>query len=55
MKEIQGGLEVLLRSSNAETLNNPKKLEDHTRNFIRKVLFKKFRKYPAIICHVHAT
>ncbi|MGN8474676.1 ribonuclease J [Helicobacter pylori] len=55
MKEIQGGLEVLLKSSNAETLNNPKKLEDHTRNFIRKALFKKFRKYPAIICHVHAT
>ncbi|WP_187927533.1 ribonuclease J [Helicobacter pylori] len=54
MKEIQGGLEVLLKSSNAETLNNPKKLEDHTRNFIRKALFKKFRKYPAIICHVHA-
>ncbi len=55
MKEIQGGLEVLLKSSNAEILNNPKKLEDHTRNFIRKALFKKFRKYPAIICHVHAT
>ncbi|GAA8015701.1 ribonuclease J [Helicobacter pylori] len=54
-KEIQGGLEVLLKSSNAEILNNPKKLEDHTRNFIRKALFKKFRKYPAIICHVHAT
>ncbi|MGL2526008.1 ribonuclease J [Helicobacter pylori] len=55
IKEIQGGLEVLLKSSNAEILNNPKKLEDHTRNFIRKALFKKFRKYPAIICHVHAT
>ncbi|WRD18561.1 ribonuclease J [Helicobacter pylori] len=55
MKEIQGGLEVLLKSSNAEILNSPKKLEDHTRNFIRKALFKKFRKYPAIICHVHAT
>ncbi|WP_139535241.1 ribonuclease J [Helicobacter pylori] len=55
MKEIQGGLEMLLKSSNAEILNNPKKLEDHTRNFIRKALFKKFRKYPAIICHVHAT
>ncbi len=55
MKEIQGGLELLLKSSNAEILNNPKKLEDHTRNFIRKALFKKFRKYPAIICHVHAT
>ncbi|GAA6791278.1 hypothetical protein AOH128_11440 [Helicobacter pylori] len=55
IKEIQGGLELLLKSSNAEILNNPKKLEDHTRNFIRKVLFKKFRKYPAIICHVHAT
>ncbi len=54
-KEIQGGLELLLKSSNAEILNNPKKLEDHTRNFIRKALFKKFRKYPAIICHVHAT
>ncbi len=54
-KEIQGGLEVLLKSSNAEILNSPKKLEDHTRNFIRKALFKKFRKYPAIICHVHAT
>ncbi len=54
-KEIQGRLELLLKSSNAEILNNPKKLEDHTRNFIRKVLFKKFRKYPAIICHVHAT
>ncbi|GAA7038352.1 ribonuclease J [Helicobacter pylori] len=54
-KEIQGGLELLLKSSNAEILNSPKKLEDHTRNFIRKVLFKKFRKYPAIICHVHAT
>ncbi len=54
IKEIQGGLEVLLKSSNAETLNNPKKLEDHTRNFIRKALFKKFRKYPAIICHVHS-
>ncbi|WRB40239.1 ribonuclease J [Helicobacter pylori] len=55
MKEIQGGLEMLLKSSNAEILNNPKKLEDHTRNFIRKALFKKFRKYPAIICHAHAT
>ncbi|WQZ13883.1 ribonuclease J [Helicobacter pylori] len=55
IKEIQGGLEMLLKSSNAEILNNPKKLEDHTRNFIRKALFKKFRKYPAIICHVHAT
>ncbi len=54
-KEIQGRLELLLKSSNAEILNNPKKLEDHTRNFIRKALFKKFRKYPAIICHVHAT
>ncbi|GHR17561.1 ribonuclease J [Helicobacter pylori] len=54
-KEIQGGLELLLKSSNAEILNSPKKLEDHTRNFIRKALFKKFRKYPAIICHVHAT
>ncbi len=54
-KEIQGGLELLLKSSNAEILNNSKKLEDHTRNFIRKALFKKFRKYPAIICHVHAT
>ncbi len=54
MKEIQGGLELLLKSSNAEILNNPKKLEDHTRNFIRKALFKKFRKYPAIICHVHS-
>ncbi|BAW58520.1 ribonuclease J [Helicobacter pylori] len=54
-KEIQGGLELLLKSSNAEILNNPKKLEDHTCNFIRKALFKKFRKYPAIICHVHAT
>ncbi len=53
-KEIQGGLELLLKSSNAEILNSPKKLEDHTRNFIRKALFKKFRKYPAIICHVHA-
>ncbi|GAA6980431.1 ribonuclease J [Helicobacter pylori] len=53
-KEIQGGLELLLKSSNAEILNNPKKLEDHTCNFIRKALFKKFRKYPAIICHVHA-
>ncbi|GAA7831171.1 ribonuclease J [Helicobacter pylori] len=55
VKEIQGGLELLLKSSNAEILNSPKKLEDHTRNFIRKALFKKFRKYPAIICHVHAT
>lgn len=55
IKEIQGGLELLLKSSNAEILNSPKKLEDHTRNFIRKALFKKFRKYPAIICHVHAT
>ncbi|WRD54565.1 ribonuclease J [Helicobacter pylori] len=54
-KEIQGGLELLLKSSNAEILNSPKKLEDHTCNFIRKALFKKFRKYPAIICHVHAT
>ncbi len=54
IKEIQGGLEMLLKSSNAEILNNPKKLEDHTRNFIRKALFKKFRKYPAIICHVHS-
>ncbi|WP_120957523.1 ribonuclease J [Helicobacter pylori] len=54
IKEIQGGLEVLLKSSNAEILNNPKKLEDHTRNFIRKALFKKFRKYPAIICHAHS-
>ncbi|GAA7485580.1 ribonuclease J [Helicobacter pylori] len=53
-KEIQGGLELLLKSSNAEILNSPKKLEDHTRNFIRKALFKKFRKYPAIICHVHS-
>lgn len=54
IKEIQGGLEMLLKSSNAEILNNPKKLEDHTRNFIRKALFKKFRKYPAIICHAHS-
>ncbi|AFI03652.1 ribonuclease J [Helicobacter cetorum] len=54
-KEIQGGLEMLLKSSNAEIFSHPKKLEDCVRNFIRKSLFKKFRKYPAIICHVHAS
>ncbi|WP_104748876.1 ribonuclease J [Helicobacter cetorum] len=54
-KEIQGGLEMLLKSSNAEIFSHPKKLEDCVRNFIRKTLFKKFRKYPAIICHVHSS
>ncbi|WP_455939342.1 ribonuclease J [Helicobacter fennelliae] len=51
-KEIEGTLEIAIRSMKKETLNDKKLLENEVRNLIRKFLFKKIKKYPIILTHI---
>lgn len=51
-KELQGALEMSIRTIKPEVLNNKKLLEGEIRNLTRKLLFKKLKKYPAILLHI---
>ncbi len=41
-----------IRTIKPEVLNNKKLLEGEIRNLTRKLLFKKLKKYPAILLHI---
>ena len=51
-KELQGALEMSIRTIKPEVINNKKLLEGEIRNLTRKLLFKKLKKYPAILLHI---
>ncbi len=51
-KEIEGTLEMAIRNIKHETISNKKNLENEIRSIIRKLLFKKLKKYPAILIHI---
>ena len=51
-KEVQGTLEMAIRTIKKETMNSKGHLEAELRNIVRKLLFKKLKKYPAIMMHI---
>ncbi len=51
-QEITGTLEMMIRGAKKETINDKKALENEVRNITRKLLFKKLKKYPAILTHI---
>ncbi len=51
-QEVQGTIEMAIRTIKKETLNSKGHLEAELRNIIRKLLFKKLKKYPAIMMHI---
>lgn len=51
-KELQGAIEMAIRTMKPETINNKKLLEGELRNLSRKLLFKKLKKYPAVLLHI---
>lgn len=51
-KEVQGTIEMAIRTIKKETMNSKGHLEAELRNIIRKLLFKKLKKYPAIMMHI---
>lgn len=50
-KELQGAIEMAIRTMKPEIINNKKLLEGELRNLSRKLLFKKLKKYPAVLLH----
>lgn len=53
-QEIYGTLEMMIRGAKKETISDKKALENEMRNITRKLLFKKLKKYPAILIHIFA-
>ncbi len=51
-KELQGAIEMAIRTMKPEIINNKKLLEGELRNLSRKLLFKKLKKYPAVLLHI---
>lgn len=51
-KEIEGAIEMYIKSAKKEVLENKKTLENEVRNIARKLLFKKLKKYPTIITNI---
>lgn len=51
-QEVQGTIEMAIRTIKKETINSKSHLEAELRNIVRKLLFKKLKKYPAIIMHI---
>lgn len=51
-KELQGVIEMAIRTMKPEIINNKKLLEGELRNLSRKLLFKKLKKYPAVLLHI---
>lgn len=51
-KELQGAIEMAVRTMKPEIINNKKLLEGELRNLSRKLLFKKLKKYPAVLLHI---
>ena len=52
-KEIEGALELHLKNLKPEVLNNTRTLDNDLRNMLRKLLFKKTKKYPTIVVHTY--
>lgn len=52
-KEIEGTLELHLKNLKPEVLNNTRTLDNDLRNMLRKLLFKKTKKYPTIVVHTY--
>lgn len=51
-KEIEGALGLHLKTAKKEVFNNVRALENDIRNVVRKMLFKKLKKYPTIVTNV---
>lgn len=50
--EIIGTLEMAVRSARKELFNDKKQIEAEVRNIVRKLIFKRMKKYPAILTHI---
>ncbi|PAF42999.1 ribonuclease J [Helicobacter sp. 11S03491-1] len=51
-KEIENALEMYIKTVKKEVLENQRTLENEIRNIARKILFKRLKKYPAIVTNV---
>ena len=52
-KELYGVIEMAIKSARADVFKDKKSLENEVRNLSRKFLFKKLKKYPAILMHIY--
>lgn len=52
-KELGDVLSLHIKNMKPETLNSTKTLENDLRNMLRKLLFKKTKKYPTIVIHTY--
>lgn len=51
-KEVENALEMYFKNVKKETLQNYKTLENEIRNMLRKILFKRLKKYPTIVINL---
>ncbi|MDE5603000.1 MAG: ribonuclease J [Helicobacter sp.] len=51
-KEIEDFFELFVKNCKKELYNNQKAMENEIRNSLRKILFKKLKRYPAILANV---
>ncbi|PAF52432.1 ribonuclease J [Helicobacter sp. 13S00477-4] len=52
IKEIENTLDLYIKAAKKEMFTNQRTLENEIRNVVRKFLFKKLKKYPAVISNV---
>ncbi|PAF47753.1 ribonuclease J [Helicobacter sp. 12S02634-8] len=51
-KEIENALEMYIKTLKKEVLTHQKTLENEVRNLVRKLMFKKLKKYPTIMSNI---